>query len=138
MAIFFATRPGESVSTSAERSTDFILVDGATGSAAPAQVPDHAGGPVDRGARGHDRSADARRGSSLVDVGHVVHGTTLVTNAIIERTGARLGLLTTRGFRDVLEMGTEQRYDIHDLFLAFPAPLSRAPGPARDRGAGEP
>ena len=63
-------------------------------------------------------------GVDLVDVGHVVHGTTLVTNAIIERSGARLGLLTTRGFRDNLKMGTEQRYDIHDLFLAFPAPLA--------------
>ena len=63
-------------------------------------------------------------GVELAEVEHVVHGTTLVTNSIIERSGARLGLLTTRGFRDVLEMGTEQRYDIHDLFLAFPAPLS--------------
>ena len=53
----------------------------------------------------------------------MVHGTTLVTNALIERTGARLGLITTRGFRDILEMGTEQRYDIYDLFLRFPDPL---------------
>ena len=63
-------------------------------------------------------------GVGLAEVDQVVHGTTLVTNAIIERAGARLGLLTTGGFRDVLEMGTEQRYDIHDLFLTFPAPLS--------------
>ncbi len=63
-------------------------------------------------------------GVDLAEVGHVVHGTTLATNAIIERKGARLGLLTTRGFRDVLEMGTEQRYDIHDLFLTFPEPLA--------------
>ena len=63
-------------------------------------------------------------GVGLAGVGHVVHGTTLATNAIIERNGARLGLLTTRGFRDLLEMGTEQRYDIHDLFLAFPEPLA--------------
>ena len=63
-------------------------------------------------------------GLRLGDVAHIVHGTTLVTNAIIERNGARLGLLTTRGFRDVLEMGTEQRYDIHDLFLTFPEPLA--------------
>ncbi len=66
----------------------------------------------------------AAAGVELEDVGHVVHGTTLVTNAIIERSGARLGLLTTRGFRDILEMGTEQRYDIHDLFLTFPEPLA--------------
>jgi 5-oxoprolinase (ATP-hydrolysing) len=59
----------------------------------------------------------------LADIADVVHGTTLVTNALIERSGARLGLLTTRGFRDILEMGTEQRYDIYDLFLQFPEPL---------------
>ena len=59
----------------------------------------------------------------LSNVGHIVHGTTLVTNAIIERRGCRLGFLTTKGFRDILEMGTEQRYDIHDLFLQFPTPL---------------
>ncbi len=60
----------------------------------------------------------------LADVGDIVHGTTLVTNAIIERKGgARLGLITTLGFRDILEMGTEQRYDIYDLFLKYPEPL---------------
>ncbi len=62
-------------------------------------------------------------GLTMADVGDVVHGTTLVTNALIERSGARLGLITTRGFRDILEMGTEQRYDIYDLFLQFPEPL---------------
>jgi 5-oxoprolinase (ATP-hydrolysing) len=62
-------------------------------------------------------------GLTPADVGDVVHGTTLVTNALIERNGARLGLITTEGFRDILEMGTEQRYDIYDLFLQFPDPL---------------
>ncbi|OWJ62063.1 hydantoinase B/oxoprolinase family protein [Inquilinus limosus] len=62
-------------------------------------------------------------GLRLADVGEMVHGTTLVTNAVIERKGATLGLITTQGFRDVLEMGTEQRYDIYDLFLQFPEPL---------------
>jgi 5-oxoprolinase (ATP-hydrolysing) len=60
---------------------------------------------------------------ALADIGEVVHGTTLVTNAIIERRGVKLGLLTTKGFRDSLEMGNEQRYDIYDLFLGFPEPL---------------
>lgn len=60
---------------------------------------------------------------TLADIGEVVHGTTLVTNAVIERKGAKLGLLTTKGFRDSLEMGSEQRYDIYDLFLTFPEPL---------------
>ena len=66
----------------------------------------------------------AMGGIKLADVGEIVHGTTLVTNAVIERKGAKLGLVTTGGFRDILEMGTEQRYDIYDLFLEFPKPLA--------------
>ncbi|MDF1790540.1 MAG: hydantoinase B/oxoprolinase family protein [Thalassobaculaceae bacterium] len=66
----------------------------------------------------------AAAGLDLSAVGHVVHGTTLATNALIERKGATLGFLTTKGFRDILEMGTEQRYDIHDLFLTYPDPLA--------------
>jgi 5-oxoprolinase (ATP-hydrolysing) len=66
----------------------------------------------------------ARANVKMSEIGHIVHGTTLVTNAIIERRGCKLGFLTTLGFRDVLEMGTEQRYDIHDLFLTYPAPLA--------------
>ena len=62
-------------------------------------------------------------GIQLADVAEIVHGTTLVTNALIERRGAKLGLITTAGFRDILEMGTEQRYDIYDLFLQYPEPL---------------
>lgn len=66
----------------------------------------------------------AKAAIGLTDVQDIVHGTTLVTNAIIERKGgARLGLITTAGFRDILEMGTEQRYDIYDLFLKYPEPL---------------
>ena len=61
---------------------------------------------------------------SLSEISHAIHGTTLITNAIIEKKGCKLGHLTTIGFRDSLEMGTEQRYDIHDLFLSFPKPLS--------------
>ena len=53
----------------------------------------------------------------------IVHGTTLVANTIIERTGATVGLITTRGFRDVLEVGTEMRYDLYDLFLEKAEPL---------------
>ncbi|HZV52136.1 MAG TPA: hydantoinase/oxoprolinase N-terminal domain-containing protein, partial [Candidatus Dormibacteraeota bacterium] len=56
-------------------------------------------------------------------VGEVVHGTTLVPNALIERRGARTALLTTRGFRDVLAIRREHRYDLYDLFLELPEPL---------------
>ncbi len=53
----------------------------------------------------------------------VIHGTTLVINAIIERKGAKTGLITTRGFRDVLELGREIRYAPYDIFAQFPETL---------------
>lgn len=53
----------------------------------------------------------------------VVHGTTLVTNAVIERKGARTGMLVTEGFRDILDMRQESRYDVFDLRIRFPVPL---------------
>ena len=56
-------------------------------------------------------------------VGHLVHGTTLVTNAVIERKGARTALLTTAGFRDSIEIGREHRYELYDLNLEHPKPL---------------
>ncbi|MFW6075489.1 MAG: hydantoinase/oxoprolinase family protein [Chloroflexota bacterium] len=56
-----------------------------------------------------------------------VHSTTLVTNSIIERKGAKTALLATRGFRDVLELGREQMYDIYDLFAPPPPPLIERP-----------
>jgi len=56
-------------------------------------------------------------------VAATIHGTTLITNAIIERKGARTGLITTQGFRDALEIGREKRYDIYDIFLENPEPL---------------
>src|SRR5215469_1487941 len=57
------------------------------------------------------------------DVAEVVHGTTLVANAIIERKGARACLVTTRGVRDALAIRREHRYDLYDLFLELPEPL---------------
>ena len=57
------------------------------------------------------------------DIGLIVHGTTLATNALIERTGARTALLTTAGFRDIIELGTESRFEQYDLDLEKPEPL---------------
>ncbi|MBI5441379.1 MAG: hydantoinase/oxoprolinase family protein [Deltaproteobacteria bacterium] len=57
----------------------------------------------------------------------VIHGTTLVINAIIERKGARTGLITTAGARDVLEIGREKRYDNYDIFAEYPVPLVPRP-----------
>lgn len=58
---------------------------------------------------------------------HILHGTTLVANSLIERKGAKTALVTTRGFRDVLELGHESRYDIYDLNLERPEPLVPRP-----------
>jgi N-methylhydantoinase A len=57
------------------------------------------------------------------DLHSIVNGTTLVTNTVIERTGATVGLITTEGFRDVIEVGRETRYDLYDLFLEAPPTL---------------
>lgn len=57
-------------------------------------------------------------------ISRVVHGTTLVTNCLIERRGAKTALLVTAGFGDVLEMGRESRYDIYDIDIEFPKPLA--------------
>jgi N-methylhydantoinase A len=57
------------------------------------------------------------------DLHSVVHGTTLITNTIIERSGATIGLLTTDGFRDSIEICRETRYDLYDLFLEMPPTL---------------
>lgn len=58
---------------------------------------------------------------SAVDL--VIHGTTLATNALIERKGARTALLTTAGFRDSLEIAYEHRFEQYDLYMERPAPL---------------
>ena len=102
--------------------TDFVLLDQATGEI---RLHKCLTTPEDPSAGALDGLFELvnAAGLGLTDIGTLVHGTTLVTNTLIERRGARVGLLTTRGFRDILEMGTEQRYDIHDLFLQFPEPL---------------
>ena len=102
--------------------TDFVLLDGETGEVRLHKCLTTPDDPS-AGALGGLEDLLAAAGLRLGEVGHLIHGTTLVANALIERTGARVGLLTTEGFRDILEMGTEQRYDIHDLFLEFPPPL---------------
>ena len=62
-------------------------------------------------------------GLHFPDVTVFVHGTTLATNAIIERRGARTALIGTQGFRDILEIGTESRFNQYDLMLQKPSPL---------------
>ncbi len=65
----------------------------------------------------------AEAGIGYGDLEIVIHGTTLATNALIERRGARVAFVTTEGFRDVIEMRTESRFDQYDLNLQLPTPL---------------
>ena len=77
-------------------------------------------GPDDKDrARGRraDRHASSARQVAASDIDLIVHGTTLATNAIIERKGAVTALVTTRGFRDFIEMAQENRFEQYDIFI---------------------
>lgn len=102
--------------------TDFILFDEAQTAIRLHKHPTTPQDPSQGALKGLGELVEAA-GITVADLAEVVHGTTLVTNAVIERKGARIGLITTEGFRDILEIGTEQRYDIYDLTLTFPAAL---------------
>lgn len=65
----------------------------------------------------------AKAGIRPSEIGQIIHGTTLATNALIERRGAKTALITTEGFRDVIEMRTESRFEQYDLNLNLPEPL---------------
>ena len=64
-------------------------------------------------------------------IARFVHGTTVATNAVLEATGARIGLLTTEGFKDVLEIGRQMRHAMYDLVLEPESPAFLAPGALR-------
>ena len=68
-------------------------------------------------------------------VGLIIHGTTLATNAVIERKGAKTALLTTEGFRDVIEIRHENRFEQYDVNIDLPPPLvpRRLRFPVRER-----
>ena len=65
----------------------------------------------------------AQENIDLRDVTQIIHGTTLATNALIERRGAKTALVTTDGFRDVIETRTESRFEQYDLNIVLPTPL---------------
>jgi N-methylhydantoinase A len=102
--------------------TDFVLVDTRTGEFFTNKcltTPDDPSDAVEQGIK----ELLAIKPGFLDQVGDVIHGTTLVINAIIERKGAKTGLITTKGFRDVLELGREIRYDAYDIFSQYPEPI---------------
>src|ERR1700719_1420572 len=81
------------------------------------------------------RSVIAEAGIAPPDVRLIIHGTTLATNALIERKGAKTALLTTEGFRDVVEIRHENRFEQYDLNIDLPPPLvpRRLRLPVRER-----
>jgi len=69
------------------------------------------------------RQVCEKAGITPASIDQIIHGTTLATNALIERRGAKTALITTEGFRDVIEMRTESRFEQYDLNLSIPEPL---------------
>lgn len=103
--------------------TDLIVYDERTGTLSIGKTlttPDDPAIAVETGMK----ETLAEAGEPPEAIGNVIHGTTLVTNALIERKGARTALITTRGFRDAVEIRHEGRYDLYDLFLEMPPPLA--------------
>lgn len=102
--------------------TDLIMVDGATGRFVIGKTLTT---PEDPSLAIEAVLLDAakRSGFALEQVEAIVHGTTLVTNAFIERKGDWTALITTKGFRDSIEIGRENRYDLYDLTIELPKPL---------------
>ena len=70
----------------------------------------------------------AEWGLAPQDVLRFVHGTTVATNAVLERKGAKVGVITTEGFRDVLEIGRQMRHQMYHLALDPETPTFLAPG----------
>ena len=102
--------------------TDLVVIDEATGTARVGKVLTTTKDPAHGVEEGIHALLD-EAGVRSDAVRAVVHGTTLATNALIERKGAKIALLTTEGFRDALEIRREGRYDMYDLFIDPPAPL---------------
>jgi len=102
--------------------TDFVLLEDATGRTHTYKCLTTPRDPSDAIEAGLHALALQVPGC-IAGLEEVVHGTTLVINAIIERKGARTGLITTQGFRDVLELGREIRYAAYDAFAQMPEPL---------------
>ena len=102
--------------------TDVFAIEVETGRSITAKVLTDHESPT----RSVSRGIEQMIGSNDLDPGsvsRVLHGTTLVTNALIQRRGVRAALLVTEGFRDALEIGTEHRFDLYDLDIEKPRPI---------------
>src|ERR1051326_8768933 len=102
--------------------TDFALMDHVSGEVHAAKVLTNYK-DLTQGVLDGVRQFSSRIPQFAASVERVIHGTTLATNALIQRKGGKTALLVTRGFRDILELGRESRFDIYDINIELPAPL---------------
>lgn len=102
--------------------TDFVLLNDTTGEIKTSKCLTTPRDPSDAVEQGI-RALEAMTPGFVPEMHELIHGTTLVINSIIERKGAKTALITTKGFRDVLEIGREMRYAPYDIFAEFPKPL---------------
>ena len=102
--------------------TDVCLFDDATGCVLVWKVASTPDDPS-RGIAGGVADAIERAGTDAASVGYFGHGTTVATNALIQHRGARTGLITTDGFRDLLEIGRQKRPDLYDIRVDKPPTL---------------
>src|ERR1700730_11494552 len=102
--------------------TDVALVEETSGRIGVAKVPTTPADPAEGVLRALE-TAMRRHDVAAAEVGLLSHATTIVTNAILEEKGARAALVTTRGFRDVLELRRSARANLYDLFQDPPATL---------------
>ena len=104
-----------------------IVCRGEDGSVRIAKVPTTRGDPS-RAVLAVLKSAHTKWDVAPQDITRFTHGTTVATNAVLERKGARIGLITTEGFKDVLEIGRQMRHQMYDLLLKPETPVFLAPG----------
>ncbi|MFQ6022942.1 MAG: hydantoinase/oxoprolinase family protein [Acidiferrobacterales bacterium] len=102
--------------------TDFYALNETTGERQVAKRPSTPDNPARAVLSGLHELAE-RHGIDLGDVRRLSHGTTVGTNALIQRRGGRVALITTRGFRDLLEIGRQTRPHMYDLYRDHPPPL---------------
>ena len=102
--------------------TDFVLHDSAAGHTQALKVPTTPTDPSIAVIYGLEKIR-SQSGIAAENVASMLHATTIATNAVLERKGAPTGLITTAGFRDVLIIGRQKRYETYDLYISKPKPL---------------
>ena len=114
--------------------TDFYALDETGGAVHTGKTPSTPDNPARAIIEGLQALA-ARHGIDLAGLSRLSHGTTVGTNALIQRRGGNIAMVTTRGFRDLLEIGRQTRPHMYSLTEDSSAAAGRAPPPVRGCGA---